>query len=101
MNSSKKGDWQIITMPKVAMPRIECKEQEQADICLKPGCRLVSNNTDCLTTDIPTEVLLHIVTLIQTTCLQVRLEDQVCEECKEGRTKLRPGLVQVSSQSYC
>ena len=40
----------------VAMPRIECKEQEQADICLKPGCRLVSNNTDCLTTDIPTEV---------------------------------------------
>ena len=29
-----------------------------ADICLKPGCRLVSNNTDCLTTDIPTEVSL-------------------------------------------
>jgi len=76
----------------VAMPRIECKEQEQADICLKPGCRLVSNNTDCLTTDIPTEV---------------RLEDQVCEECKEGRTKLRPGLVQEETcdgstfQEFC
>ena len=25
----------------------------------------------------------------------MRLEDQVCEECKHGRTKLRPGLVQV------
>ena len=33
-------------------------------------------------------------------CIQVRLEDQVCEECKEGRTKLRPGLVQVSLKSY-
>ena len=26
-------------------------------------------------------------------CFQVQLEDQVCDECKEGRTKLRPGLV--------
>ena len=29
-------------------------------------------------------------------CFQVRLEDQVCQGCKEGQTKLRPGLVQVS-----
>ena len=49
---------EIIVIHQVAMPRIECKEQEQADICLKPGCRLVSNNTDCLTTDIPTDVSL-------------------------------------------
>ena len=67
-------------------------------------CRLVSNNTDCLTTDIPTEVCLSLWIIFvsnylrQSHCskhLQVRLEDQVCEECKHGRTKLRPGLVQV------
>ena len=67
----------LLNFYQVAMPRIECKEQEQADICLRPGCRflfilvflfhcffyvcrLVSNNTDCLTTDIPTEVCLSL-----------------------------------------
>ena len=68
---------ELLIFYQVAMPRIECKEQEQADICLRPGCRflfilfflfycffyvcrLVSNNTDCLTTDIPTEVCLSL-----------------------------------------
>ena len=30
---------------------------------------------------------------------QVELEDELCEQCQHGRTKLRPVLVQVSSVS--
>lgn len=63
----------------VIMPRIDCKEKDVQPICVKEGCRLKSNVTDCLTTDIPTEV---------------RLEDQICEKCSQGRTKLRPVVVQ-------
>jgi len=76
----------------VAMPRIECQEKEMEPLCIPENCWLKNNNTDCLTTDIPTEV---------------RLEDQVCEICQEGRTKLRPVLVQEeecdnsSTQEFC
>ncbi len=30
---------------------------------------------------------------------QVQLEDQLCEQCQHGRTKLRPVLVQVTEIS--
>ncbi len=30
---------------------------------------------------------------------QVQLEDQLCEQCQHGRTKLRPVLVQVTGIS--
>ena len=40
----------------VAMPRIECQEKEMEPLCIPQNCWLKNNNTDCLTTDIPTEV---------------------------------------------
>eukprot|EP00092_Neocalanus_flemingeri_P008163 GFUD01008803.1.p1 GENE.GFUD01008803.1~~GFUD01008803.1.p1 ORF type:complete len:1002 (+),score=221.94 GFUD01008803.1:543-3548(+) len=76
----------------VAQPRIQCQEKEMEPLCIPENCWLKNNNTDCLTTDIPTEV---------------RLEDQVCEICLEGRTKLRPVLVQeedcdnFSTEEFC
>jgi len=76
----------------VAMPRIECQEKEMEPLCIPENCLLKNSNTDCLTTDIPTEV---------------KLEDQVCEICQEGRTKLRPVVVQEeecdtsSIQEFC
>ena len=40
----------------VAMPRIECQEKEIKPLCIPENCKLKNSNTDCLTTDIPTEV---------------------------------------------
>ena len=48
-------------------------------LCLPSNCRLKSNTTDCLTTDLEKEI---------------KLEDQTCEKCQDGRTKLRPVIVQ-------
>jgi len=76
----------------VAMPRIECQEKEMEPLCIPENCQLKNSNTDCLTTDIPTEV---------------KLEDQVCEICQEGRTKLRPVVIQEeecdssTTQEFC
>merc|ERR1712013_700317 len=39
----------------VAMPRIECQEKEMEPLCIPENCQLKNSNTDCLTTDIPTE----------------------------------------------
>lgn len=62
----------------VGQPRVQCSEKELEPLCLPANCRLRSNNTDCLNTALPK---------------QIKLEDQICEPCKHGRTKLRPALV--------
>ena len=43
----------------VAMPRIECQEKEMEPLCIPENCLLKNSNTDCLTTDIPTEVRIN------------------------------------------
>ena len=30
--------------------------------------------------------------------LQIQLEDQICEPCQQGRTKLRPTVVKVQDE---
>ena len=96
----------------VAMPRIECQEKEMEPLCIPENCQLKNSNTDCLTTDIPTEVSRNTLQIsglmgflnspwqfslffFQRFLFQVKLEDQVCEICQEGRTKLRPVVIQV------
>ena len=64
-------------------PRISCVEKEQEPICIPSNCQLATNETHCLTTELP---------------VKLELEDFECEKCVDGRTKLRPVLVQVSSK---
>jgi len=65
----------------VGIPRIDCQEKEMEPICVPANCRLATNSSDCLNTELPGEPL--------------RLEDQVCEPCQTGRVKLRPVLEKV------
>jgi len=76
------GSIRVVSNEVAGVPKIDCVEKEREPLCLPGNCRLADEEPHCLSTDLP---------------VQVELEDFVCEECKHGRSKLRPVLVQVQN----
>ncbi|XP_023333934.1 mucin-6 [Eurytemora carolleeae] len=60
-------------------PKIECKQRSGPPICIPTGCNLLDVEPECVSADLPDKL---------------ELKDELCEQCEDGRNKLRTVVVQ-------